>query len=102
TADISGLVAGQQIRNLPLNGRSFDLLVTLNPSVVNFTSAKVGGTGVSNSTNGNNFAVSGNRPQQNLFLLNGVEFTGAPENNMQPGGASQNLIGVDAVREFNV
>jgi hypothetical protein len=102
TADISGLVAGQQIRNLPLNGRSFDLLITLNPSVVNFTSAKVGGTGVSNSTNGNNFAVSGNRPQQNLFLLNGVEFTGAAENNMQPGGTSGQLMGVDAIEEFNI
>jgi hypothetical protein len=46
--------------------------------------------------------VSGNRPQQNLFLLNGVEYTGAAENNMQPGGASQQLLGVDAVREFNL
>src|ERR1019366_8331697 len=55
-----------------------------------------------NSTTGNNFPVSGNRPQQNLFLLNGIEFTGAAENNMQPGGASQQLPGVDAVREFNV
>ncbi len=41
-------------------------------------------------------------PQQNLFLLNGVEFTGAAENNMQPGGPSQQLLGVEAVREFNV
>jgi hypothetical protein len=102
TADLTGLVAGQQIRGLPLNGRSYDLLLTLNPGVVNFTSAKTGGVGVSNSTAGNNFAVSGNRPQQNLFLLNGVEFTGAAENNMQPGGVSQLLLGVDAVREFNV
>jgi hypothetical protein len=102
TANLSGLVSGEQIGNLPLNGRSFDLLMTLNPGVVNFTSAKVGGTGVSNSTNANNFAVSGNRPQQNLFLLNGVEFTGAAENNMQPGGASGQLLGVDAVEEFNV
>src|SRR5260370_154388 len=59
-------------------------------------------TGISNSTTGNNCAVSGNRPQQNLFLLNGVEFTGAAENNMQPGGTSGMLLGVDAVREFNV
>ena len=102
TADISGLVGGQQVKNLPLNGRSYDELLTLNPGIVNFTSEKVGGIGVSNSTVGNNFAVSGNRPQQNLFLLNGVEFTGAAENNMQPGGTSQELLGVDAVREFNV
>jgi Carboxypeptidase regulatory-like domain len=102
TTDISGLVGQQQVENLPLNGRSFDLLLTLNPGVVNFTFEKFGGIGGSNSTVGNNFAVSGNRPQQNLFLLNGVEFTGAAENNMQPGGTSQLLLGVDAVQEFNL
>jgi len=102
TQDISGLVGEQQIKDLPLNGRSYDLLLPLNPGVVNFTSLKTGGTGISNSTTGNNFAISGNRPQQNLFLLNGVEYTGAAENNMQPGGTSGMLLGVDAVREFNV
>ena len=102
TRDISGLVGEQQVKDLPLNGRSYDLLLPLNPGVVNFTWTKTGGTGISNSTTGNNFAVSGNRPQQNLFLLNGVEFTGAAENNMQPGGTSGMLLGVDAVREFSV
>jgi len=102
TKDISGLVGEQQVKDLPLNGRSYDLLLSLNPGIVNFTSMKTGGTGISNSTTGNNFAVSGNRPQQNLFLLNGVEFTGAAENNMQPGGTSGMLLGVEAVREFNV
>ncbi len=101
-ADISGLVGERQVKDLPLNGRSYDELLTLSPGVVNFTAEKTGGIGVSNSTVGNNFAVSGNRPQQNLYLLNGIEFTGAAENNMQPGGTSQELLGVDAVREFNV
>jgi hypothetical protein len=102
TSDISGLVAEQQIKDLPLNGRSYDELMTLNPGVVNFTWEKTGGIGVSNSTTGNMFSVNGNRPQQNLFLLNGVEYSGAAENNMQPGGASQQLLGVEAVREFNI
>jgi hypothetical protein len=102
TRDISGLVGEQAVRELPLNGRSYDLLLPLNPGIVNFTSQKTGGTGISNSTTANNFAVSGNRPQQNLFLLNGVEYSGAAENNMQPGGTSGMLLGVDAVREFNV
>src|SRR3984957_11415301 len=93
TADISGVVGEEQVKDLPLNGRSYDLLLTLNPGIVNFTSMKTGGIGVSNSTSGNNFAVNGNRPQQNLFLLNGIEFTGAAENNMQPGGVSQELLG---------
>jgi Carboxypeptidase regulatory-like domain len=102
TRDISGLVGEQAVNELPLNGRSYDLLLPLNPGIVNFTSQKTGGTGISNSTTANNFAVSGNRPQQNLFLLNGVEYSGAAENNMQPGGTSGMLLGVDAVREFNV
>ena len=102
TKDISGLVGEQAIKDLPLNGRSYDLLLPLNPGIVNFTSQKTGGTGISNSSTANNFSVSGNRPQQNLFLLNGVEYTGAAENNMQPGGASGELLGVEAVREFNV
>ncbi|MBV9342588.1 MAG: carboxypeptidase regulatory-like domain-containing protein [Acidobacteria bacterium] len=102
TQDISGLVGERQVKDLPLNGRSYDLLLTLNPGIVNFTWEKTGGIGVSNSTTGNDFAVAGNRPQQNLFILNGVEFTGAAENNMQPGGSSGQLLGVDAVKEFNV
>ena len=102
TTDISGLVGEQQVKNLPLNGRSYDLLTLLNPGVVNFTWEKTGGIGISNSTTANMFSVSGNRPQQNLFLLNGVEFTGAAENNMTPGGASGQLLGIDAVREFNI
>jgi hypothetical protein len=102
TTDISGLVNGEQVKELPLNGRSYDELLTLDAGIVNFTAQKTGGVGISNSTVGNMFAVSGNRPQQNLFLLNGIEYTGAAENNMQPGGTSQQLLGVDAVREFNV
>ena len=101
-ADISGLVGEQQVKDLPLNGRSYDELMTLDPGVVNFTWEKTGGTGVSNSTAANMFSVAGNRPQQNLFLLNGIEYTGAAENNMQPGGTSGVMLGVDAVREFNL
>lgn len=102
TSDLSGLVGAKEVKTLPLNGRSYDLLLTLNPGIVNFTSQKTGGTGISNSTTANNFAVSGNRPQQNMFTLNGVEFTGAAENNMTPGGPSGMLLGVEAVHEFNV
>jgi hypothetical protein len=102
TEDISGVVREHQVKDLPLNGRSYDELMTLNPGVVNFTAEKTGGIGISNSTVGNMFSVAGNRPQQNLFLLNGIEYTGAAENNMQPGGTSEQLLGVDAVREFNV
>jgi hypothetical protein len=102
TADVSGLVNKRQVKDLPLNGRSYDQLLTLNPGVINYTSQRSGGTGASNSVVGNMFAVSGRRPQENLYLLNGVEFTSASEVNNTPGGSSGQLLGVDAVQEFAV
>jgi Carboxypeptidase regulatory-like domain len=102
TEDVSGLVGEQQVKDLPLNGRSYDQLITLNPGVVNYTSQRAGGIGTSNSVVGNMFSASGRRPQENLYLLNGVEFTGASEINNTPGGVSGQLLGVDAVREFSV
>jgi hypothetical protein len=102
TEDNSGVVGERQVKDLPLNGRSYDQLLTLNPGIINYTSQRSGGIGTSNSVVGNMFAVSGRRPQENLFLLNGVEFTSASEINNTPGGTSGQLLGVDAVREFAV
>lgn len=102
TQDVSGLVGERQVKDLPLNGRSYDQLLTLNPGVVNYTSQRAGNVGTSNSVVGNMFSASGRRPQENLFLLNGVEFTSASEIDNTPGGVSGQLLGVDSVREFVV
>jgi len=102
TQQTSGLVDERQVKNLPLNGRSYDQLLTLNPATVNYTAQRSGSIGTSNSSVGNMFSVSGRRPQDNLYLLNGVEYTGASLINVTPGGTSGQLLGVDAVREFNV
>jgi hypothetical protein len=98
----SGLIDERAVKELPLNGRSYDELLTLNPATVNYTGQRSGGIGSSNSSVGNMFSVSGRRPQDNLFLLNGIEYTGASLINVTPGGTSGELLGVDAVREFNV
>src|SRR5580693_2158652 len=102
TEDISGLVGERQVKDLPLNGRSYDQLLTLNPGIVNYTSQRAGGIGTSNSVVGSMFSSSGHRPQENLYLLNGVEYISASEINNTPGGVSGQLLGVDAVREFAV
>ena len=102
TQQSSGLINERQIRELPLNGRSYDQLLTLNPATVNYTAERSGSVGTSNSSVGSMFVVSGRRPQDNLFLLNGIEYTGASLINVTPGGTSGQLLGVDAVREFNV
>ncbi len=102
TQQTSGLVGEKQVKDLPLNGRSYDELLLLNPGIVNYSSEKSGGVGTSNSAIGNMFSVSGRRPQESIFLLNGIEYTSASQINLTPGGASGQLLGVDAVREFNV
>jgi hypothetical protein len=102
TLESQGLVNERQVKELPLNGRSFDQLLQLNPASVSYTTQRSGGVGTSNSSVGNMFSVSGRRPQDNLFLLNGIEYTGASLINVTPGGTSGQLLGVEAVREFNV
>src|SRR5207244_4829463 len=38
----------------------------------------------------------------NLLLLHGTEYTGSSNIGITPGGVSGQLLGIDAVREFNV
>jgi hypothetical protein len=99
TASVSGLVGEREVKDLPLNGRSFDNLITLNPGAVlyNFKAGASVGSG-----EGAYFTVAGRRPSDNVFLLNGIEYTGSSNIGITPGGVSGQLLGIDAVREFNV
>ncbi len=99
TALLSGVVGESEVKDLPLNGRSFDKLIALNPGAINYSSMKSPQTVTSN---GNTFSVEGRRTSENLFLLNGIEYTGSSQLAVTPGGVSGELLGIDAVREFNV
>src|SRR5881409_2247800 len=96
----SGLITEQQIKELPLNRRSFDRLLELNAGVVNNTSNMAGGAGGAFPA----FSVAGHRQETNRFLLNGVDWVGgnATGQFITPSGASSQLLGIDAVREYNV
>src|ERR1043165_1237702 len=61
TSSVSGLVGEQQVKDLPLNGRSFDNLVTLNPGAINYNLRSPG----TSTSNGNTFTVAGRRPMDN-------------------------------------
>lgn len=89
----AGLISENQVKDLPLNGRSFDQLLTLN----------VGATNYSSSSSRNAFAVSGMRPNQNRFLLDGVDYVGVSNGlHTTPYGSSGQVLGVEAVREFSL
>jgi hypothetical protein len=99
TAPVSGIVDERSVKELPLNGRSFDNLITLNPGAINYSSMKSANT---TTSDGNSFTVAGRRPGDNLFLLNGIEYTGTSQLAVTPGGVSGYLLGIDAVREFSL
>jgi hypothetical protein len=92
----SGLITEQQVKDLPLNGRSFDQLLILNVGVINNTSNGAPGFPA--------FSVAGHRQETNRFLINGIDWIGGNANGqfITPQGASAQLLGVEAVREFNV
>ena len=94
----SGLVGEKEVKDLPLNGRSFDQLLTLNVGTANTTSNR------STTQPGNLFSVAGRRPEENRFLMNGVDYVGVSggANSSTPNGSAGQVMGVDAVREFNV
>ncbi len=98
TSSISGLVGEEQVKELPLNGRSFDNLVTLNPGAISYQLKSAN----TSTSNGNTFSVAGRRPSDYIMLLNGIEYTGSSQLAITPGGVSGELLGIDAVREFNV
>jgi hypothetical protein len=88
------LVNESQIKDLPLNGRSFDQLLTLNTGTTD-NRANEGWSG---------FSVAGKRPETNRFTINGIDYVGANSTGqyITPSGASSQLLGVEAVREYNV
>jgi len=94
----AGLITEQQVKDLPLNGRSFDQLLTLNVGISNNTS----NIGQGNGWTG--FSVAGKRQETNRFLINGVDWVGGNSTGqfITPSGASGQLLGVEAVREYNV
>src|SRR6266478_3247477 len=98
TSAMSSLVDERTIRDLPLNGRSYDQLALLQPGVVTMGAGLASaafdyGTGV-------RFSVSGSRSYANSFLLDGTDIN--DHANGTPGGAAGTNLGVDGILEFKI
>ncbi len=94
TGAVGEVVSGEQVRELPLNGRSFVQLTQLQPGVSaanNFDSKSKGLFG------GVDFSVNGNSGQANLFLTDGA-------NNNDTGSNRTILLfpSIEAISEFKV
>jgi outer membrane receptor protein involved in Fe transport len=93
---LSGLVSDKEIRELPLNGRSFQQLALLQTGV---TPALAAGNDVVGGRTPK-ISINGARPEQNSFLLDGTDINNVY--NKTPGSSAGVLLGVEAVLEFQV
>lgn len=96
SGSLSGLVDSKQIRDLPLNGRSFQQLALLQPGV---NAALAAGNDVVGGRSPK-ISINGARPEQSSFLLDGTDINNVY--NKTPGSVGGVLLGVDAVLEFQV
>jgi hypothetical protein len=95
-ATISGLVDDVSIRELPLNGRDWIQLATIQPGVTTLDTASGGGY----SGAGLRMFVAGSRSTQNVFRVDGLVVNDYSNNS--PGNALGINMGVDSIREFTV
>jgi len=95
-AELGGTLTNQTINDLPLNGRNYVNLLTLRPGVSIYS----GGGFFTQSTDGL-------RPDDNIFLLDGltqtVAWTGLSiVNGASLAGDSQTFVPLDAIQEFQI
>src|SRR6202041_603266 len=91
------------IRELPLNGRSWTDLLTLQPAVNELTTQQplaTGGNSRGSRGFGDSFSIAGGRPGQSNYRLDGISMNDYA--NSGPGSAVGGNLGVDAIAEFSV
>jgi hypothetical protein len=102
TSDISATVNATTVRELPLNGRSWTDLAALQPGVDTIQTQPSFATGSDRGNRGfgQQLTISGARPQQNNYRLDGVSLNDYA--NGAPGSVLGGNLGVDAIQEFSV
>ncbi len=110
-ASVSTVIEQQFVENIPLNGRSFQDLISMTPGVVTQSPQSESLTGF----NGD-FSVNGERTESNYYMVDGVSANttpgtsggapGAGTSGSLPGatalGTTQSLVSVDSLQEFQV
>jgi hypothetical protein len=110
-AAVSTVIDRKFVENIPLNGMSFQDLISMTPGIV--TQSPQAGSSIGNS---GDFSVNGQRTESNYYMVDGVSanssggnnagLAGAANGGTLPGatalGTTQSLLSVDALQEFRV
>src|SRR3982074_398052 len=101
TSEVSAVVNATTIRELPLNGRDWTQLATLQPGITSIrTQPSVGASDRGQRGFGTQMTVNGGRPAQNNYRLDGTSVN--DYSNSAPGSVLGADLGSDAVAEFSV
>jgi hypothetical protein len=102
SSDISATVNATTVRELPLNGRSWTDLAALQPGVETIQTQPTFAVGADRGNRGfgQQLTISGARPQQNNYRLDGISLNDYA--NGAPGSVLGGNLGVDAIQEFSV
>ncbi len=102
SSSTGAVVEGSTVRQLPLNGRDWTTLASLQPGVAVVRTQQNPGLSITRSNRGlgAQMTINGNRPQQNNYRLDGIsvnDYAGG-----SPASVLGQTIGVDAIQEFSV
>src|SRR6202453_2894639 len=105
-ASVSTVIDRKFVENIPLNGRSFQDLISMTPGVVTASPQ------TSFTTPGSNgdFSINGKRTESNYYTVDGVAANASAGGNGAGGvvaatsalGTTQSLLSVDDLQEFRV
>jgi len=107
-ANVSGLPANQSsgnvensvVENTPLNGRDWTQLATLQAGVTGVQTGSSSGGGNTERGFGAPISISGARPDQNSYRLDGISIN--DYSNGAPGSVLGDNLGIDAVEQVSV
>src|ERR1700694_863292 len=101
TSEVSAVVNATTIRELPLNGRDWTQLATLQPGITSIRTQPAVGAGDRGQRGfGTQMTVNGGRPAQNNYRLDGTSIN--DYSNSAPGSVLGTDLGSAAVAEFSV
>jgi hypothetical protein len=103
SATLSAQVNSTTVRELPLNGRDWTQLATLQPGVNTVRTQASTSSPTTNRANrgfGNQLTDSGHSPYENSYRVNGININ--DYTNGSPGSVIGANLGTDAIQEFSV